>query len=329
MSDRLFISVVIPTYNRAESTIAAIESVLEQTYINREVIIIDDGSVDGSGELIQRYIRQRAGRSDEILYFGQSNQGPSAARNAGVTRARGEYIAFLDSDDVWFPGKLECQVRAMEQFGGKCGACFTDTQLADRSGKDMTTFRAFGRHYHQTFGIEPDPLRSLAQAFCGFWVSTLLVRTDLIKQIEGFDPDVHYAEDRDVFFRLSLITSFAFVNKPLARIDRSVSPLGSACRPWENVETRLRGQKAMLEKWLRMGAALPPDVREMVGGNLRCVHSAWTNWYLENRRYSEARQAVSRAMKYEPTLGLTVKWVLTWLAPALVRRITPRSQAYL
>jgi glycosyltransferase involved in cell wall biosynthesis len=331
MSWRPFVSVVIPTYNRARRTIAAIESVLAQTYPNREIIVIDDGSTDGSSEVIRQFLSQRTKPghlAQQIRYFDQPNQGPSAARNAGVERAQGEYTAYLDSDDVWLPEKLEWEVRALEQFKNECGACFTDARLVDDSGAEMTTFRFWGRHYEQITGVEPDAVRLLARSFCGFWVSTLLARTDLIKRIGGFDPAVRFAEDRDFYFRLSLVTSLAYVNKLLARVDRTSRPSESKCRPWDEPEVRLGGEERMYENWLGMGRTLPPEVRRIVRQELRGVHSSWANWYLETERYAEARRAASRALKYELTFGVAVKWTLAWLAPTLVRRITARTKPY-
>src|SRR5208282_4925870 len=107
MNHNLFISVIIPTYNRTEQTIAAIDSVLAQTYSNFEVIVVDDGSTDRSGDVIQRFISQRPDGCQQIRFFRELNQGASAARNTGIANARGEYIAFLDSDDIWVPEKLE------------------------------------------------------------------------------------------------------------------------------------------------------------------------------------------------------------------------------
>ena len=79
-----------------------------------------------------------------------------------------------------------------------------------------------------------------------FWISTLLVRTDVVKQVGWFDLHLGYAEDHDFLFRLSLVTSFCYVNKPLSSLDRSKSPQGSKCRPWDEVEVRLRGSQSML-----------------------------------------------------------------------------------
>jgi len=103
MSCKPLVSVVIPTYNRAQQTIAAIESVLAQSYSSFEIIVVDDGSTDGSGEMIQRFVSQNSNGCHQILFVSQPNQGASAARNTGISNARGEYIAFLDSDDSWVP----------------------------------------------------------------------------------------------------------------------------------------------------------------------------------------------------------------------------------
>src|SRR5690242_5554657 len=105
MSDSMnkgpLVSAVIPTYNRTKQTFAAVESVLAQTYPRVEVIVVDDGSKDGSGEVVERYVREKANGGLAVKFFSQPNQGASAARNNGLAHASGEYVAFLDSDDVW------------------------------------------------------------------------------------------------------------------------------------------------------------------------------------------------------------------------------------
>jgi glycosyltransferase involved in cell wall biosynthesis len=325
-SYRPFVSVVVPTYNRAQQTIAAIESVLAQTYRHFDIIVVDDGSTDGSGEAIQRFISQRTNGFHQILLLREPHQGASGARNAGIARAQGEYIAFLDSDDVWVPEKLEWQVHAFEHLKDECGACVTDARLVNSAGMDVSSFRVCGRHYEQTIGIDRSATMSLAESFCGFWLSSLLVRADIIRQIGGFDPDISFIEDRDLHFRLSLVTFIAYVNKQLIVADRNPSPPGSTCRPWDKTEVQLRQQERMVEKWLGMGDVLPRDVRMTVERNLGALHSHWANWYLENALYREARQAVSRAVKCKITPGTTAKFVLTWLAPALARRITPKTR---
>ena len=328
MSFNSFISVVIPTYNRGPQVQVALKSVLAQTYPEFEAIVVDDGSTDGTGEVLQQLISQQGGNGKPIRYFFQPNQGQSAARNKGIAEARGEWIAFLDSDDVWLPEKLEWQVRAIEQFKSKCGACVTDARLVDNLGMDTTAFRESEKHYQEALGIDPEAAGSLVKTRDPFWVSTLLIRTDLAKQVGWFDPHLKYAEDHDFLFRVSLATSFCYANKPLSLIDRSKSPQGSICRPWDQVEVRLRGSQSMLEKWLKLDSKLPPDVRKVVVQNLRHIHSAWTNWYLEHERYEEARQAVSMAIKYQRTSKLAIKWTLIQVAPSFARRISPKMRVY-
>ena len=104
------ISVIIPTYNRAEYLVKAVDSVLSQTYQDVEIIIIDDGSTDNTKEVLKKY----TGKPQAIKYTYQNNAGAAAARNAGLKMAAGEYIAFLDSDDLWLPEKLEKQIKMME-----------------------------------------------------------------------------------------------------------------------------------------------------------------------------------------------------------------------
>jgi glycosyltransferase involved in cell wall biosynthesis len=320
------VSVVIPTFNRVQQVQAALMSVLAQTYPEYEVIVIDDGSTDGTGEAIQRLINQQGENGKQVRYFFQPNQGQSTARNKGIDEARGEWVAFLDSDDVWLPGKLERQVRAIEEFKGKCCACITDARLIDNLGMDTTAFRRSGKRYEETLGIDPEASATLVKYRDPFWVSTLLVRTDVVKQVGGFDPDIKYAEDHDCFFRLSLATSICYANEPLCLLDRSQSPQGGICRPWDKVEVRLRGSQSMLEKWLKLDSKLQPDLRKTIVQNLRHVHSAWTNWYLEHERYEEAREAVSKAVKYEFTSKLAIKWALTHFAPRFARRVSPRMR---
>ena len=104
------VSVIIPTYNRALMVKDAIQSVLDQTYSDYEIIVVDDGSTDNTSKVIND-LRSHSGK---VHYIHQENKGRSAARNIGVHAARGDYIAFLDSDDMFLPEKLRVQVMTLE-----------------------------------------------------------------------------------------------------------------------------------------------------------------------------------------------------------------------
>jgi glycosyltransferase involved in cell wall biosynthesis len=331
MDHKHLISVVIPTYNRAQPLTVAIESVLRQTYGNFEIVVVDDGSTDGSAGAVQAIIDSAAddgsGRVSRIRYVHQSNKGPSAARNRGITEAAGDWLAFLDSDDVWLPEKLEWQIRAIEQFAGECGACITDARLVDSQGLDTSAFRHAGWRFEEVIGRATDLVRPLSRGFGGYWVQTLLVRSDLVRTVRGFDDDLHFGEDYDFAFRLSLRTPHCYVNKPLVVIDRTTAMIDPrvASRQWDKIDYRLRNRQAMYEKWLTLAGQYPQDVRRTMISNLRGVHSGWTNWYLETRQFAAARRAASTAMRYQPTAELAFKCALTWLAPEIARRIVPDS----
>lgn len=328
MSKTPLVSVVIPTFNRAEQVLAALESVLAQTYREFEVIVVDDGSTDETESTLQPLIGAHNGKGNQIRYLFQSNQGQSAARNKGASEARGEWIAFLDSDDVWLPEKLELQVGALEKFAGKSWACITNARYIDNPDMDSTTFLRGARCYEQMMGLDDGTVESLAKMRDPFCVSTLLVHAGAAKQVGWFEPAIKYAEDHDFLLRLSLITPFCYVNQQLCLIDQSTSPEGSKCRPWDQMEVRLQGWQSTLEKWLRLDGKLPAAARKTVIHNLRCVHSSWANWYLEHERYDDARNAVRRALEYEVTPGLLFKSALTQVAPGLASKVAPRMKVY-
>jgi glycosyltransferase involved in cell wall biosynthesis len=323
------VSVVIPTYNRADSTIKAIHSVLSQTYKQYEVIVIDDGSTDGSDVPVQRFVQQQDGNGRRMFWIPQDNQGPSAARNEGIRRSHGELIAFLDSDDIWHSEKLEWQIKAFDVLGYDCGACCTDTRYTNNLGVDQSTFALLGRQYEKTIGIEHNAVKLLAKSFCGFFVSSLMARAEVVREVGGFNTAIHFAEDRDLFFRLCLASDLCYVNKQLVISDRSKTPSGSDCRPWDKVEVRLEGLRCMYHSWLEEESGLPETVRKTVVGELRANHAAWANWHLDNRRYTDARREVTEAIGLGVTPKMAAKFALTWIAPELARKLSGRPGAYL
>jgi glycosyltransferase involved in cell wall biosynthesis len=326
ISGKSLVSAVIPTYNRTHVTIAAIESVLAQTHPHLEVIVVDDGSTDGSADVIEQFVRERTSESRRILFVRQPNQGASVARNTGIENSRGEYIAFLDSDDIWAPEKLEWQLKALDRLKDESGVCVTDARLVNAAGMDLGSFESAGRRYKEEMGIERNASKLLAGSFCGFWMSTLLARADTLRKIGGFNQNISFIEDRDLQFRLSLITSIAYVNKPLIRTDRTPTPAGATPRPWDKPEVQFRQQQRMLESWLKMGDALLPDVRAIVKRTLGALHSHMANWHLENSRYAEARRSASSAVKYKVAPGTVAKLALTLLAPAMAKSIVPKTR---
>ncbi len=195
------VSVVIPTYNRAASVQDGIKSVLAQTFSDLEVIVVDDGSSDGTGEILRDTF------GDRIRYYFQPNHGVSSARNRGIAEARGEWIAFLDSDDVWEKQKLEWQFKALEQFGPKCGACYTDVRFFNHpETKTMFQLAEKGHQHKDTMGVNTEVLSALVRPGGPGMVvcpSSFLARAETIRRAGGLNAKLRYQQDTEFMFRLA------------------------------------------------------------------------------------------------------------------------------
>ena len=149
------VSVIIPTYNRAHLLPRALESVLAQTFEDLEVLVVDDGSTDGTEAVVTGY-------DDRVRYLRQpQNAGVSAARNRGLREARGEFVAFLDSDDEWFPEKLARQVERFRELPDRVGLLYCGVQFGRRPDREDWTFRPKHRGdvYETMLLAERDPHR--------------------------------------------------------------------------------------------------------------------------------------------------------------------------
>jgi glycosyltransferase involved in cell wall biosynthesis len=314
------VSVVIPTYNRAEKVGKTIESALAQTFTNIEVIVIDDGSSDDTGRVLG------AAFGDRIRYFAQTNQGASVARNKGIEQARGEWIAFLDSDDLWEKDKLEWQLKALERFDSQCGGCYTDTRFFNYP-EARTMFQMAEKNYRHegTMGVNKDVLKLLVRpggAGMVVCLSSFMICADVARKAGGFDPKLLYSQDSEFMFRLATVTGFCYVNRPLVWFDRSPAELRhvGVSAEWNKMEFFLKDSQLRLEGLLRLNGALPRPVLKVVREQLRDIHSGWTNWYLEGGEYQKARQAASKAVQTDFTFNVAVKWLLTCINPRLALR---------
>jgi len=321
------VSVIIPTYNRAAQVRKAIESVLAQTFSDLEVIVVDDGSSDGTGQILGEIF------GDRIRYYAQTNQGVSAARNKGIAEARGEWIAFLDSDDLWEKEKLEWQFKALERFGPQCGGCYTDTRFFNHS-ETRTMFQMVEKEYRHEgmMGVNTDVLQRLVRpggAGMVVHVSSLVVRGDVARRTGGFDPNLRYSEDSEFMFRLAMLTGFCYVNRPLVWFDRSPAEIRhvGVSSEWDKVDFWLQQSQLRLEGLGRLSEGLPKNIRKLVREQLGSVHNGWATWYLETGHYGRARAAVSRAAQLDLTFNVAVKWLLTWMSPRLALRTVRRHRA--
>ena len=171
------VSVIIPVYNGTSYLRSALESVFAQTYRPFEVIVVDDGSTDDSGEIAQSF--------PEVRYIHQANQGVAVARNTGLKDARGEFVAFLDQDDLWLPEKLAAQMAFLQNH-----------PEADYSLTQQRFFLEPGNTLPSWFRKE-----LLASPQTGWILGTLLVRRSVFEKVGDFGADYVTASDSDWFFR--------------------------------------------------------------------------------------------------------------------------------
>jgi glycosyltransferase involved in cell wall biosynthesis len=181
------VSVIIPTFNRAHMVTEAIESVFQQTVAPSDIIVVDDGSTDGTRERLAAYI-------DRINYVYQDNQGVSAARNAGVRAARSPWIAFLDSDDEWHPRKLELQLRYIAEHPE---TSLLGTMTFVDPSKSWPPLPKTGQVPSQRIVFEDVVIRS------PFATSSVIVRKDCFEAIGCFDRMLQGPEDRDMYIRVA------------------------------------------------------------------------------------------------------------------------------
>lgn len=197
------VSVIVPNYNYSAYVSEAIESALDQSYANIEVIVVDDGSTDDS-------IRVLEGFGSKIKLIKQANAGVARARNYGVANSSGEYIAFLDADDLWMPDKIDRQVARLiadPEVG------LVHVGVTEIDGKGQTV----GERIDGMEGDVTKELLLLERSVVLGGGSGFIVRRDLFESVGGFDEKLSTSADWDFFVRVSRLARLGFVPEPLLR----------------------------------------------------------------------------------------------------------------
>lgn len=192
------VSVIIPTYNRKDVVIAAIESVVNQEYKNFEFIVIDDGSTDGTKEYIEEMF-------PDIVVIRQENQGVSSARNLGIKNAKGGYIAFLDSDDRWLPNKLLRQVEYIREYP-EYDICHTE-EIWYRNNIRVNPMQ---KHQDDSADLFAKSLR-----ICIISTSSVLIKKTVFDDIGLYDSDLVACEDYDLWIRITAKYKVLFLAEKL------------------------------------------------------------------------------------------------------------------
>ena len=237
-----FVSVVMPTYNYGRFIKRALNSVLVQTYQNYEIIVVDDASDDDTKDIVNQYHDQR------IKYIKHNkNYGPSQARNTGIKASQGTYIAFLDSDDVWMPDKLEAQINVFMNGPENLGLVHTSMQTFDEKTQKISV----GPSHPYRGQVLEDLLRANQVGN-----SSVMIKREYLDKAGDFDVSMRGCEDWDMWIRVSRSCLFEFIDKELV-IFTAHSSNSSA-----DMRRMISGREIMLNKFFSL-YRLYPDIHAL------------------------------------------------------------------
>lgn len=316
------VSVVIPAYNAEKYIAKAIESVLGQTYPVHQLIVVNDGSTDGTAAILETY-------RDRIDVISIPNGGVSNARNTGLKQAHGELIALLDADDLWGPEKLERQVAVFREHAGVeftcCNYLSVDTQT-QRTGNQFDYLAQSREPFFDKVLTRPVDLL-LAVNFVGTCSNVMFTRA-LLERVGLFDTGLRQAEDFDLWLRMALETDFYLQSTPLlekvahganltSRFDETLKFHEIVVQRFRAAHPALFDATPTLEAVYRRGLA---DVRYEIAGILfakgrrgEAFSYLRTTWAAEHSM-SNAGRIVKRAVR-------RLVWVPDLLRlPVLLRR---------
>jgi glycosyltransferase involved in cell wall biosynthesis len=300
------VSAVIPVYNRREKIRHAIESVAAQTYKNIEIIVVDDGSTDGTRDVLDEY-------GDRIRCVRKENGGVSSARNRGAREAKGEFIAFLDSDDRWVPEKIEKQLAHLARFPG-FSIIVCDCVFVREDGEVV------GQTNRRKFITRDGECLMDALSYPSLAPSSLLLKKDVFFDAGGFDEDLRTAEDQDLMLKLAEKNPFVLIEEPLYFAMRSSD--GLSLLPTSYDDTIF-----VVERFLRERPQIPASVKN----NVLCKHyhnatlgKLWAGDYRAARGYFLSSLRRTRSFQSLSLLRRTVVVMAKVAGGKLKRRFAGR-----
>ncbi|NQY23204.1 MAG: glycosyltransferase family 2 protein [Campylobacteraceae bacterium] len=195
----MIFSVIIPCYNGEKTILRALKSVLNQTYKNFEIIIVDDGSKDNSKFILLKYLKNR---DVQYKYIYQENNGPSSARNKAVKSSKGKYLAFLDSDDEWHKEKLNIQYEQIKKFNAKFISC----KYTLKKFRDIKEFNI------KKYTFKDFLLSNRSSTPC------TIVEKELFNSVGGFNENLSYSEDYNLWIKISRKEDLYLLSVPLVKL---------------------------------------------------------------------------------------------------------------
>lgn len=287
MSTTPKVSVIIPAYNSARFVKEAIESVFAQTYGDYEIIVIDDGSIDNTKGVIAPYL-------DKIKYIYQQNQGASSARNTGIRHSQGEYIAFLDADDIWLPEKLRIQVEYLNNNPDTAMVYSLDLRV-DVNGRPCDNQSKLKRNLPRGDIFDALFFRNFIK------LSSVMVRKRILDTVGLFDESFTHSEDYELWLRIAREFKVFGIGEYLCKYRDTPQSLSK-----RNEEISLSCKKRVIEKHYKLCESLGRPIPQLV--YKRAIGSF-----------------LFRAAKFHLTQGDSKKALETFLLSLKYSRFTLRS----
>jgi len=295
------VSVVIPVFNGERFIGCAIQSVLDQTFREFEIIVVDDGSTDRTEKIVRQF-------SAAISYHHQQNRGAGVARNLGVSRAQGDWVAFLDADDIWRPDKLAVQIEQIETYP-EVAFFYSDIDLIDEEG-NLTEAGFLSAKLERRKEKGRTNLVSLVFDNRPFpYPSTVLTRKDVFLKAGGFNPEFrgNYHEDFDAFARVARTSLIHFIPQSLVMY-RVTSPQD------KNVVSIRDENGLILLKCLREMWRDEPAKQIILLHYYAKYFSDRGRDYLSSSDYDKARRYFRLAFSHRPLYWKNLRrWALTYL----------------
>jgi glycosyltransferase involved in cell wall biosynthesis len=302
------VSVVIPTYNAAELLPEAVESVLEQTYEDFEIIVVDDGSTDETPDVMGTY-------TEDVRYIRKENGGSASARNRGIREARGEYVAFLDADDRWRSTKLEVQMR--EHAANPALAwSYSEAHLVDHETGEVLFRKSQTRPRYGG-----DILRKLLR---GNFVtpSTVLVERSVFDDVGTFDESSLHriSEDWDLWLRIAARHPIRYIEEPLVEMRQHTGRKTQTM----DLDAALESRLAIIDKAVARNPERLDDLHEPARADLYV--RIGRKWMSRGNR-SRARTMFKRALQHHPTHLQAWLFGSSVFLPPVVLRMLGRLRA--
>jgi glycosyltransferase involved in cell wall biosynthesis len=301
------VSIILPVYNSEKTLIKTIKSVLNQTFTDFELLVINDGSQDSTLEVIDDI------RDPRMKIFSYPNAGVSASRNRGLAKATGEFISFLDADDLWTPDKLEAQFKAL-QDNPQAAVAYSWSDWIDESDQ----FLRPGGHISVNGNVYTNLLlRDFVESG-----SNPLIRRQALAEVGGFDESLVHGEDWDMWLRLA--ARYEFITVPSPQILYRVAPGSASFDVWKMEAGSLR----IIERaFAQAPESLQKLKREVLGNRYKYLTLKAIEGPPEGRRGLAAARFFLHAVSNDPTWLRRTKLMLIVLFKITVTILLPPRQA--